>query len=426
MIPIGWLPPLIGLVCFLPVLVDRLLCKHLSPAGASLTYPAALVVLELVNSLLNPMGTWGAVAYTQYGLPAIMQLASIGGTALVSFLVAWAASVLEGLWYPRFGSLADRRLAMLLAIVVLAASIWGTLRIRRIAQLEGTLSIAAVTTDRNPRQTWTEMSRLQENGKWSDLENIMNDSNARAFQEVEDLAGTGPTVVMTHETAFSATSDSESRFLEDASQVAQRSDTWFVLSFQVIDPEGRYENRVRILSPQGESVANQYKFGGALLEGFSKAGDGNPASFDIGGTRVATYICWDLDFSRTIRRLKRFDVDVLLVPAADWRAIDPMHTRMAVFRAVENGVSLVRQTAEGLSLATNPAGTTLAAMDHFTTDRLRLVAEVPARGVNTVYSVTGDLVAWLSLAVLCLLIAQVCRKRLVARRYSVGNSEPAL
>jgi apolipoprotein N-acyltransferase len=345
-----------------------------------------------------------------------MQLASIGGTALVSFLVAWAASVLEGLWYRGFGSLPDRRLATLLAVVVLATSLWGTLRIRRTAQLEGTLSIAAVTTNSNPRKTWTEMYRLKENGQWSDLENLMDASNAHAFQEVEDLAGTWPSIVMTHETAFAATSGTESRFLEEASRTAQRSSAWVVLSFQVVDPGGRYENRVRILSPAGESVADQYKFGGALMEGFSKVGNGDPASFEVNGTRVATYICWDLDFARTIRRLRRFDADVLLVPAADWRSIDPMHTRMAVFRAVENGVSLVRQTAEGLSVATNPAGTTLAAMDHFTSDRLRLVVEVPARGVNTVYSVIGDLVAWLSLAILCLLIAQAVRKSIESHR----------
>jgi apolipoprotein N-acyltransferase len=411
MVPIAWLTPLIGLFGFLPFFVDRLLFKRLSPAASTLTYPAAIVVMELVNSLFNPMGTWGAVAYTQYGFPAIMQLASVGGTALVSFLVSWAASVLEGLWQRGFGSAPDRALAIGLVVVVLVASVWGTLRIHHIARLEGTLSVASVTTESNPRQAWMEMYLLKESGQWGDLENLMDAANARAFQQVEELAGSGAAVVMTHETAFAATSNTEAKLMEEASRAARASGTWFVLSFQVVDPEGRNENRVRVLSPRGESVAEQYKFGGAVFEGFSKVGDGDPAAFTVDGTRVGTYICWDLDFGRTIRRLRRFAVDVLLVPAADWRAIDPMHPRMAVFRAVENGVSLVRQTAEGLSLVTDPAGTTLAAMDHFTADRLRMVAEVPARGVKTLYSVIGDLAAWLSLAVLCLLIALAIRQK---------------
>lgn len=423
MVPLAWLTPLIGLLGFLPFLVDRLLCRRLAPAAASLTFPAAIVVMELANSLFNPMGSWGAVAYTQYGFPAILQLASIGGTALVSFLVSWAASVAEGLWQRGFGSGADRRLALLLGVVVLAASVWGTLRIHRIARREGTLRVAAVTTERDPRETWMEMYRRKKNGDWGELERLMDAANARGFREVTDLAGTGAAIVMTHETPFAATSNTEIRFLEEASRAAQAAGAWFVLSFQVVDPAGRYENRVRVLSPQGEPAADQYKFGGAALEGFSKVGDGDPGIFAVDGTRVATYICWDLDFARTIRRLRRFAADVLLVPAADWRAIDPMHTRMAVFRAVENGVSLVRQTAEGLSLATDPTGTTLAALDHFTADRLQMVAEVPARGVKTLYSLVGDLAAWLSLAVLCLLIAQAVRKRIQSWRAAFAGAE---
>jgi apolipoprotein N-acyltransferase len=411
MVPIGWLTPLIGLAGFLPFLADRLLHRHLAPAAASLAFPAAIVVMELANSLFNPMGSWGAVAYTQYGFPAILQLASVGGTALVSFLVSWAAAVAEGLWQRGFGSPADRRLVIVLAVVVLTSSVWGTLRVRRIAQLPGTLRVAAATTERDPRKLWSEMNLLKEGGRWGELESLMAAANGRSFLQVQGLAGTGAAVLLTHETAFAATSNTEVRFLEEASQAARASGAWLVLSFQVQDPQGRYENRVRILSPEGEAVADQYKFGGALLEGFSRVGTGDPAVFTVGGARLATYICWDLDFARRIRRLGRLDVDALLVPAADWRAIDPMHTRMAVFRAVENGVSLVRQTAAGLSLVADPAGTTIASMDHFTADQLRLTAEVPAHGVRTVYSVVGDLAAWLSLALLCLLIALAVRKR---------------
>jgi len=411
MVPIGWLTPLIGLAGFLPFLADRLLHRRLAPGAASLAFPAAVVVMELANSLFNPMGSWGAVAYTQYGFPAILQLASIGGTALVSFLVSWAAAVTEGLWQRGFGSPADRRLAVLLAVAVLSATVWGTLRIRRIAQLPGTLPVAAATPERDPRQLWSQMHGLQEGGRWGELESLMAAANARSFRQLEDLAGTGAAVLLTHETAFAATSNTESSFLEEASRAARASGAWLVLSFQVLDPQGRNENRVRILSPEGEAVADQYKFGGALFEGFSRVGTGDPAVFTVGGARLATYICWDLDFARTIRRLGRLHVDVLLTPAADWRAIDPMHTRMAVFRAVENGTSLVRQTAAGLSLVADPAGTTIAAMDHFTADRLRLVAEVPAHGVRTLYSVIGDLAAWLSLALLGLLSALAVRGR---------------
>jgi apolipoprotein N-acyltransferase len=85
----------------------------------------------------------------------------------------------------------------------------------------------------------------------------------------------------------------------------------------------------------------------------------------------------------------------MLDPSWDWRALDPLHTDMAVARAVENGFSLVRQTPEGLSVAVDHQGRVLAAMDHFRTAERTLIADVPARGERTLYAALGDWLAWL-------------------------------
>ncbi len=65
-------------------------------------------------------------------------------------------------------------------------------------------------------------------------------------------------------------------------------------------------------------------------------------------------------------QLGRNGADILLSPAHDWPEIDPMHAQMAVFRAIENGVSVVRQADQGRSITTDPYGRVLAEMDHFT------------------------------------------------------------
>ena len=93
----------------------------------------------------------------------------------------------------------------------------------------------------------------------------------------------------------------------------------------------------------------------------------------------------------------------MLDPSWDWRAIDPLHTEMAVARAVENGFSLVRQAAEGLSVAVDYQGRVLAAMDHFRTEDRMLIADVPVRGARTLYAACGDWLAWLCAAALPLL-----------------------
>lgn len=59
---------------------------------------------------------------------------------------------------------------------------------------------------------------------------------------------------------------------------------------------------------------------------------------------------------------------------------------------------MVRQADNGLSIVTDPFGRTLAAVDHFTTDERVMVAQVPSKGVFTLYSVIGDLFGWLAVA----------------------------
>jgi len=80
----------------------------------------------------------------------------------------------------------------------------------------------------------------------------------------------------------------------------------------------------------------------------------------------------------------------------EFKAIDPMHAQMATFRAIENGVSLVRTADNGLSIVTDPYGRTLAAVDFFTTSEQVIVAQVPTKGVTTIYSLIGDLFGWLA------------------------------
>jgi apolipoprotein N-acyltransferase len=69
---------------------------------------------------------------------------------------------------------------------------------------------------------------------------------------------------------------------------------------------------------------------------------------------------------------------------------------MTAFRAIENGITVIRQADLGFSIVTDPYGRTLAAMDHFAASDRTMVAQVPTKGVRTIYSVIGDLFGWLS------------------------------
>jgi apolipoprotein N-acyltransferase len=88
----------------------------------------------------------------------------------------------------------------------------------------------------------------------------------------------------------------------------------------------------------------------------------------------------------------------MFVPSDDWQPIDPLHTQMTSFRAIENGFSLVRPTGEGLSAVFDYQGRVLAATDYFASDGGTMIAHVPTQGVRTLYAVIGDTFAWLCIA----------------------------
>jgi apolipoprotein N-acyltransferase len=117
--------------------------------------------------------------------------------------------------------------------------------------------------------------------------------------------------------------------------------------------------------------------------------------------RLATPICYDLDFPALIRQAGRAQVDLLLVPASDWPAIKHLHHAQAVFRAVENGAAMVRATRWGLSAAVDPLGRTLAVMDDsLAGSQAAMAAQMPLVGVRTLYARVGDAFAWVCAAAL--------------------------
>ena len=108
-------------------------------------------------------------------------------------------------------------------------------------------------------------------------------------------------------------------------------------------------------------------------------------------------------------------------PSGDWKDIDPYHTNMMAFRAIENGFSVVRVTGLGLSAAYDYQGRTLATMDYFKTKDKVFTAYVPEKGVRTVYSQIGDLFSWLSIAGLIAIIGRVILKR---KHTTLSKREP--
>jgi apolipoprotein N-acyltransferase len=225
--------------------------------------------------------------------------------------------------------------------------------------------------------------------------------------------------------------EDEAAFLQQVSAATRASGIYLVMGLAVVLPSqtppfGADESV--LIDPSGKIVWVYQKAHPVPFEENLRLVPGN-GQIPVVATpygRLASVVCYDTDFLDIISRTGHANADLLLSPAGDWREIDPYHTQMSAFTAIETGSSIVKQTDGGLSMAVDYEGHVLAATDFYTTDPQVMVAYIPMQGVHTIYATIGDLFAWLSIAGLIALIGVAIVRRLKAGKAveAASSGEP--
>lgn len=389
----------------LPYLADRLLFGRLPGVASTLVFPLAWVVYEFILAKASPFGTWGSVAYTQYGNRPVMQLASVTGLSGISFLVTWFGPTVNFAWDRQFqGAPAASALivyGVTLGLVVLAGGARlafsryaKTVRTAAIGWPEGLVGMDTVMRVFTPKPL--------EDAEQPALREAYSLLQDHFLAESRREARAGAKIVVWPEITLMVLRSDEDAFMERARQLAREEHVYLLMGIGVHRPaEARaLENKAVLVDPTGEIAFSYVKTHPVPgIEAMASArGDGRPPTRDTEYGRLATVVCYDMDFPPLLRRVGRARADILLVPASDGKAIVQLHHVQAVFRAVENGVCMLRSARWGLSSAVDPLGRTLATMDDSLAAQKAMVAQLPIAGVATIYSRIGDLFAWLCVA----------------------------
>jgi apolipoprotein N-acyltransferase len=211
-------------------------------------------------------------------------------------------------------------------------------------------------------------------------------------------ARAGAKIVVWPENAATVAEQDEPALVARAQGVARQAGIYLAFPMVVLPADDSpYANKLLVFDPRGQTVLEHYKYGGIGFEGNRINGDGILRTAQTPFGVISGIICWDTDFPGVVLQAGRNGTDILLSPSLDFREIDPIHAHMAVMRAIENGVSVVRVADMGLSVIADPYGRILASVDHFTAGERVIVAQVPTRGVATLYPVIGDLFGWLAI-----------------------------
>ena len=102
-----------------------------------------------------------------------------------------------------------------------------------------------------------------------------------------------------------------------------------------------------------------------------------------------------MSFLSKIQQAGRNNVDILIVPASDWKEMTLLAAKTAIVRGVENGSNIIRHTNSGMSIVSNVKGCVLAQTDYFQSDTKTLSAQVAMKGRFTLYSYIGNLFVYL-------------------------------
>jgi len=387
-----------------PYLGDHFSIRRLSGFSRSLVFPVLWSAIEFLISL-GSFGSWFSSAYSQSGNLALLQVLSITGLCGVTFLIGWTAAAGNALWEEGAAVRRVPRVTTACAMLLVAVLLAGGARLAFFPPSAKTVRVASLSQldlDLHPDPEVAQRFERHEPLTPAEIKTI----RAQAAVISDDLlvrtereARAGARIVFWGEGNALVLKEDEDDLIRRGRTLAKNNDIYLgmALASWHLETTPHMENKMVLIQPDGTPAWEFFK--ARLIPGLETAklirGDGKMRILTTPYGRLSPAICFDADFPRLLAQAGRLRADIVLDPSNDWNALDPWHTRMDGFRAIEQGFNMVRHTSHGLSAAFDYQGRELAQMDHFVTEDRALVAYVPTRGARTLYAIWGDWFGWL-------------------------------
>jgi apolipoprotein N-acyltransferase len=393
-----------------PYLIEGLARRALPRALQVLLFPSLVVAVPFLRG-----SDWTYIhPVTSLDDLALLQLASLAGVAGVTFIVSLAAAMANDIWERRrsrdtVGATVAAMLAVLLAVYG-----FGIIRLRSETPRTGPLVRAAAIVPAPSMRAKLESSFVTflrpGPRRAADVEALRRDWTLVYQQLLSDSVAAGKAgfdLAVWSEGAAIVFEEDEQALLRQAAEAARNNGMRLGIATLVYMTSVRPSrpgpfpimvNKLVLLGPSGEVEWEHHKT--RLAPGLEAAitipGDGILKANAAG---ISGAICYEMDFSRYLAQAGTLGAGLLLAPSNDWDAIKHAHARSARLRAIENGASLVRPAAGGISIAVDAYGRTLARVDNSRVVGAPMTAIVPAARVPTLYVAWGDWLGWLSVSV---------------------------
>ena len=346
--------------------------RYLPPLLVALVFPCMLVAVDWGMGF-TPLGTVLSWAYLMHDSLLLIQVASVAGIAGVTFLLGFTgAAVALLLLRPRAGRVWLPPLA--LSLVLLSAAVWhgGRALNAPAGPIVTVAAVHAATSPGNPDDLAGNLARVD------------------AYRPlVAEAAARGAQVVVWPEMILSFDPGDEDTLMSELGGLARTHRLTMVLGLK---DRGRNLNILRIFAPNGKIIGEYHKNHLVTQHEGSIPGVTPPAVVTTEFGALGTMICNDDTFTDLARANARLGAQIIAEPTWDWADIAALHARIPRFRAVENGLPIVRAARGGESQIIDARGRILARHDVLDDPHQVLVADLPLGDSDgaTIYTRFGN------------------------------------
>jgi apolipoprotein N-acyltransferase len=344
---------------------------------AACAMPAAWVGGLYLMSLSSPVGVVGTLATTQADLPYVIQPAAVTGWWGVEFLVLLVPTAAAALLAPGIATAARLRTGVATALLLVAAFGYAALRLP-----DTTVARSRVAVIARSDNSWA-----------TALTSAAGQGVLRSYVDQITALPDGVRLVVLPEGVFAVDESNLDALVRPFRAAAEATDADVAVGAIVRSAQGVLYNTVVGIPADGSRTAIFHKWHVGNSPN-TRAGD--TLARLAGGVGLEN--CMDVNFPSPSRDYARAGAPVLAVPADDEDVDGWQHSRTAVLRGVENGMSMAWAATDGRTVVTDPWGRVLA--EDRTGDKpfATAIADVPAGVGPTPYSRLGDWFAWLCLA----------------------------
>lgn len=361
------------------------------------SFVALTTVGDWISLAFGHAGAWATSANSQIDNLPLLQLTALGGLSLVGALMALVAGTIFLLIDSPTPKVHWRHSAAAF-VALIGALAWGSARLDQL-DLGPTILAAGIVTHIGLGQGMPSAAALAANT--DDL-----------FARSEMAAQRGAQIVAWNEAATLVSPEAEAAIRARGSEFARRHGIDFVMAYAVI-----VQNAPLLFDNKYE----WFGLGGTSLEVYRKHHPvpGEPSLQGNAPIRVlarpwgraAGAICYDYDFPALARQHAQGGAGLVIVPASDWRGIDPYHTLMARVRGIEGGMAVVRPVRNATSMMFDGYGRVRASLGAWEDNDGILIGTIPTQHINTIYTFLGDWPAGLAAGFLLVAWMQIIRRR---------------